>query len=43
MTGIGYKFNEEQEDNDQSYKDIIKKQLKAEGLGAFDDSDDEDI
>ena len=40
MIGSGYKFNEEEQDNDQSFKDIIKKQLKAEGLGAFDDSDD---
>lgn len=43
LIGGGYKFNEDEEDNDQLYKDIIKKQFKSEGLQSFNDSDDEDI
>ena len=43
LMGAGFKFNEDEEDKDQEFKDIVKKQLKAEGLGAFEDSDDEDI
>jgi hypothetical protein len=40
--GSGFKFDEDEEEKVGALKDMIKKQMKSEGLG-FDDSDDDDI
>ena len=42
IRGIGFKFDEDEEEKVNQFKDMIKKQMKGEGLG-FSDSDDEDI
>lgn len=42
IMGSGFKFDEDEEQKVGQLKDMIKKQMKSEGLG-FDDSDDDDI
>ena len=42
IQGAGFKFDEDEEERTTQIKDMIKKQMKSEGLG-FDDSDDDDI
>lgn len=42
IKGQGYKFDEDEEDKVGQMKEMIKKQMKSEGLG-FSDSDDDDI
>ena len=43
IQGAGFKFDKEEEEKNSQLKDMIKKQLKSEGLGGFEDSDDDDI
>ena len=43
IQGTGFKFDEEEEDQAKTIKDMIKKQIKSEGMGGFSDSDEEDI
>ena len=42
LQGAGFKFDEEEEEKTNQIKDMLKKQMKNEGLG-FDDSDEDDI
>lgn len=42
IQGQGFKFDEDEEDQAKTLKDMIKKQIKNE-VGGFSDSDDEDI
>lgn len=42
LQGAGFKFDIEEEEKDHQVKEMIKKQMKNEGLG-FDDSDDDPI
>lgn len=42
LQGAGFKFDEQEEEKAHQIKDLIKKQMKNEGLG-FDDSDQEEI
>jgi hypothetical protein len=42
IQGSGFKFDQEEEEKTNQIKDMLKKQMKSEGLG-FSDSDDDDI
>lgn len=40
--GSGFKFDQDEQEKVSQIKQMLKKQMKSEGLG-FDDSDDDDI